>query len=104
MKEEKAKALSDKWRAEFEKEKVERLKDLKDWHFYKLAVMYEICEWIEQDYEFFEAEALEWLEKYISLNKFFEMYCDRDENMWYDFRDVADDNYRWDKDYGERHE
>lgn len=96
--------LDEKWSAEFERMKTDCLKDLHDWHFYRLAVYYEILEWVREAWDTLSIEELRWLVDYTKLDQVFEWYCDREDSMWQAFGDVVYDNYQYDKDWGERHE
>ena len=102
-KKELATKISERWDKEFEKEKKKCLHDLRDYYFYRLAIMYEIKIYMyEQGAERLSLDNLKWLDKYATLDQACEWYCDREDGMWERIEGTLYDNYRWDKDYGER--
>lgn len=102
-KEKLAKKISEEWDKEFEEEKKRCLDNLRDYYFYRLAIMYEIKIYMhEQGAERLSLDNLKWLDKYATLDQVCGWYCDREDGMWERIEGVLYDNYRWDEDYGER--
>lgn len=103
MRDKLVKQITDKWNKEFDEAKKECFENLRDYHFYKLSIMYEILCWFTEYGAFnLEIEVLDWLETYISLDQVREWYSERDDGIWDRLNDVVADNYQWDKDYSER--
>lgn len=93
-------------RAEFETYKKEVLKDPKDWQFGELYIKFELCEFINymlEDYqEEIDKERLEWLcAKTAPLQYLYDIYSDRDDDLYDNFADLLDYNIKWEKDHND---
>lgn len=95
--------LLNKVQQEYEARKAEINKDLHDYNYYELYMLYELCEWLEtlvNEYADLNKDLIEHLKtKNNPLDWLYEAMQDREDEMWDNIGMTMDYQMRWEKDH-----